>query len=102
MERDLSDFRYYSRAGRRYLAAFITKDNLLDIQNKTGLIEALNEAHESFCYGLMALACVDQWLVLGLDMRNNQPKTRKVVGKTFFDSEYKYMTHKNKELEAAE
>ncbi|WP_076645607.1 hypothetical protein [Latilactobacillus sakei] len=102
MERDLSDFRYYSRGGRRYLAAFITKDNLLDIQNKTGLIEALNEAHETFCYGLMALACVDQWLVLELDMRTNKPKRRLVESKWFFEREYKYMVRKNKELEAAE
>lgn len=102
MKRDLGDFRYYSRGGRRYLAVFVTKDNLVDIQNKTGLIEALNETNESFCYGLMALASVDQWLVLGLDMRNNQPNTRNVIGKTFFNSEYKYMTRKNKELEVSQ
>ncbi|WP_353891478.1 hypothetical protein [Latilactobacillus sakei] len=102
MERDLSDFRYYSRGGRRYLAVFITKDNLIDIQNKTGLIEALNEANESFCYGFMALASVDQWLVLDLDMRTNKPKRRLVESKWVFERDYKYMVRKNKELEVAE
>lgn len=98
MDMDLSDFRYYSKGGRRYLAVFITTDNLRDIQAKTGLIEALNDDNESFCYGVMALAGVNQWLVLGLDMRNDQPKRRYVVGEQVFKRDYKYMARKNDEL----
>lgn len=98
MKRDLSDFKYYSHSGKRWLAVFITKDNLEDISKKSGLIVPFNKWNTSFCFGILAVARVDQWLVLKLDQRNDRPMSRDVISPWLFERDYKYMVNKNKEV----
>jgi len=92
MKRDMSDFKYYSHNGRRWLAVFVTADNLEDISAKTELISPFGKA---FCFGIMAVASVDQWLVIKLDQRNDRLMSKDVVNPRIFERDYKYMARKN-------
>lgn len=93
--RDLSDFKYYSHNGQRWLAVYVTKDNVEGIAKRSGLIEPVNERNETFCFGIMALASVNQWLVIKLDQHDNRPISRSVVYPKIFERDYKYMTRRN-------
>lgn len=95
MKRDLSDFEYYSKGGRRWLAVYITKENVAGISKRSGLIEPLNKSNETFCFGVMCLARVNQWLVIKLDQHNDRPMSRDVVHPKIFERDYKYMARKN-------
>lgn len=95
MKRDLSDFQYYSKSGRHWLAVYVTRDNVESISKRSGLIEPLSKDNNAFCFGIMSIARVNQWLVLKLDQRNNLPISRNVVYSKIFERDYKYMKRKN-------
>ncbi len=95
MKCDLSDFKYYSKDGRRWLAVYITKENLPEIAKCSGLIEPLDANNDAFCFGVMCISNVNRWLIVKLDQRNDRPISLETDATCIFERDYRYMSREN-------
>lgn len=88
MKINLADFKTYRdlKTNRKVKAVYVTDENAKQLGEKSGLWAMFGKA---MCFGIMALARTDQWVIIDVNQRTGKPRRIYFASQSIFKNNFK-------------